>query len=152
MIMKRYKSYFEANRPRTSRKDFNLNNYDGMINKKMSPDVYKLRKEVMNYIYRAKKLVGGDLPRVDVRITNDSVESVLGVARLNDNIIWVPEESIHRKDVNLQELVYHELIHACFGYGHDKSGLMSPHHSHGKFSPEKLDQEFVRHYNIWKNK
>ena len=61
MIMKRYKSYFEANRPRTSRKDFNLNNYDGMINKKMSPDVYKLRKEVMNYIYRAKKLVGGDV-------------------------------------------------------------------------------------------
>jgi len=43
----------------------------------MSSDVYTLRRQVINLIHEAKKLV--ELPRINVRVT-DKHEIILGVA------------------------------------------------------------------------
>ena len=58
------------------------------INFKMTDEVYKLRKKVMNVLYDLKNN-GFNIPRIDVRIGQHKDCQVLGVARLNNNIIWI---------------------------------------------------------------
>ena len=122
----------------------------GHKNRDMNPETYKLRRAVMDYIYRAKKLLGGKLPRINVRITDLSPEKVLkgvmGAAEMGGNTIWIPATSItHGYD--LQHIVYHELLHAAFDIPHiPSSKLMSATSDLKKFtSPDKLDDMFVKH-------
>ena len=93
-------------------------------NKKMDNRVYNLRRQVMKFIYEAKEIV--TLPYVDVRSTDDH-RSILGQARLNDNIIWITEETITSSKYDLRTIVYHELLHAVYGITHhDNCPLMNP--------------------------
>ena len=93
-------------------------------NKKMNNEVYSLRRKVINIIYDIKKEV--DLPRIEVRIT-DSHTHILGVGRMNCNIIWITEECINCNPKTLFHVVAHEIGHAVFGLSHDDNcKLMKP--------------------------
>jgi len=147
--MERYKRYFTE-----GRKDAPEGHR--VQNKKMDNDTYALRKQVMNYIYRASKVVGEKLPRVDVRITEKTTPEVLrslGLARMRDNIIWIPEDTLFKYNEHLHEVVFHELAHAIFGTDHiDGCPLMSPAIS-SKPTPEKVvDKLFKKYYEIWKGR
>lgn len=99
-------------------------------NLKMSDEVYKLRRAVIDFIYEAKKVV--ELPRIDVRITEPnkgSHSNVLGLAYLNANVIYIPSNLIEngRLKPYFREVVAHEIVHAVTGFAHDNScPLMSP--------------------------
>tara|TARA_R100001509_G_scaffold115152_1_gene70256 strand:- start:238 stop:660 length:423 start_codon:yes stop_codon:yes gene_type:complete len=90
-------------------------------NYEMSPEVYKLRRQVINLIYKAKN-AGVNLPRIDVRIgsANKGHDNVLGVGRLSKNQIWITERAISKSQNYLAHVVYHEIGHAVFGLEHDE--------------------------------
>lgn len=87
-------------------------------NYQMNSDVYKLRKQVINLIYEVKQSY--DIPRIDVRIGESKSCSTLGIARLNDNIIWISEYTINKGIDFLRNVVYHELLHTIYGIGHNE--------------------------------
>jgi len=98
-----------------------------LANKTMNSDVYKLRTQVIELIYEIKKIQ--DLPRIDVRITDDA-ELTLGVAQLSSNIIWISERAIKDNRFDLRTVVYHEVLHAVYGILHDEScPLMKSKHT-----------------------
>jgi len=93
-------------------------------NKGMDNITYQERSKVMGYVYEAKNLLGSKFERVDIRITERPKHGILGSALLNDHIIWIPETVI--SSLFLREIVFHELVHALFGFMHDeKCPLMS---------------------------
>ena len=97
-------------------------------NKQMNPNTYKMRRDVMAYIYEAKKL-DPSMPRVDVRITEDHREA-LATARMSDKIIWVSERAVKSGKFDLRTIVFHELLHAVYGVKHDSlCPLMKPIHT-----------------------
>lgn len=87
-------------------------------NYQMNSDVYKLRKQVIDLIYEVKQSY--DIPRIDVRIGESKSCSTLGIARLNDNIIWISEYTINKGIDFLRNVVYHELLHTIYGIGHNE--------------------------------
>jgi|TARA_S200002703_G_C3684002_1_gene209979 hypothetical protein len=95
-------------------------------NFKMNDAVYKLRRQVINLIYEAKKEIK-DLPRIEVRIGEARKKNVLGVAMLKDCKIWITDDAINMGDDALRNVVFHEIVHAVTGFGHDdKCPLMKP--------------------------
>jgi hypothetical protein len=120
-------------------------------NKKMNDEVYKLRRKAMEYIYRAKNIVrdqlGARMPRVTIRVTEltNKDSRMLASARMGENIIWVTEDAILEPEI-LQEVVYHELVHAVFNVGHKGScPLMSPNVNSTPLSPGKADELFLKY-------
>ena len=89
------------------------------VNFKMSDEVYKNRRKVLNFVYELKN-EGLKLPRIDVRIGEDKKCNILGRARLKDNIIWITQTAIDNGDNELRTTVYHELLHAIYGCNHVK--------------------------------
>lgn len=90
-------------------------------NKRMNNQVYQLKRNVINIIYDLKRYV--NLPRITVRVT-DNQDNLLGRARMNDNIIWIPENTFNSK--YLYQVVLHEILHAVYGIEHnEKCELMS---------------------------
>ena len=90
-------------------------------NKRMNNQVYQLKRDVINIIYDLKRYV--NLPRITVRIT-DNQDNLLGRARMNDNVIWIPENTFNSK--YLYQVVLHEILHAVYGIEHnEKCELMS---------------------------
>ena len=86
-------------------------------NKKMNSEVFELRKQVMKMIYEVKQVVG-NLPRITVRITENK-DNIMGLARMGQNIIWIPERMfIGESKRYLREVVYHEICHAVWGIEH----------------------------------
>ena len=93
-------------------------------NRKMDDSVYNLRREVMAIIYEMKKHV--ELPRIDIRIT-DTKRNVLGTARMGDNMIWIPADTVINNAHRMWEVVLHEILHAVKAIPHDVNcKLMSP--------------------------
>ena len=88
-------------------------------NFKMNDAVYKLRRQVINLIYEAKKEIK-DLPRIEVRIGEARKKNVLGVAMLKDCKIWITDDAINMGDEALRNVVFHEIVHAVTGFGHDE--------------------------------
>lgn len=103
-----------------------------LTNKAMNPKTYQLRTEVMNYIYEAKELLNKhniSLPRITIRITDDH-ESILGMGRMGQNIIWISQRAVEESRFDLRSIVFHEILHAVFNINHDDScPLMKPLHS-----------------------
>jgi len=79
-------------------------------NKAMNDNTYHLRRQVMSFIYEAKKLI--DLPRIEVRVTNNH-ENILGVAYMGKNVIFISERAVLSRAV-----VFHEILHAVFSIDH----------------------------------
>jgi len=84
-------------------------------NKRMNNQVYQLKRNVINIIYDLKRYV--NLPRITVRVT-DNQDNLLGRARMNDNIIWIPENTFNSK--YLYQVVLHEILHAVYGIEHNE--------------------------------
>lgn len=100
-------------------------------NLKMNNDVYALRRQVIDIIYQAKNVLrsnGIELPRLDVRIMEAYPDKkALGAARLRGNIIWICTKSLSTYKAHLRDTVYHEIVHAATGFGHDDNcPLMAP--------------------------
>ena len=121
------------------------------INFKMTDEVYKLRKKVINVLYDLKNN-GFDIPRIDVRIGQHKNCQVLGVARLNSNIIWITENAIDKKENEFYHTVLHELLHTIYGCEHDnKCHIMTPYQPKVVFNKNKLLTIFKKYYNKYNN-
>jgi hypothetical protein len=95
-------------------------------NFKMNDEVYKLRRQVINLIYEVKKEFLS-FPRIEVRIGEARNHNVLGVAKLNKKQIWITKRAVDMSQDALRNIVYHEIVHAVTGFGHDdKCPLMKP--------------------------
>lgn len=91
-----------------------------LTNKIMNPATYKLRREVIDLIYEAKRLCP-TLPRIEVRITENDSE-LLGVGRMGGKVIWITEDFVASRAT-----VFHEILHAVFNQKHVAScPLMAP--------------------------
>ena len=120
-------------------------------NLKMSNEVYVLRREVMNHLYEAKNTLranGIEMPRVDVRVTdNEGDNNAIGMARLNGNIIWISLSSLKTWKIHLRTVVYHELVHAVTGFGHDDNcKLMCPCVNIKPLSKEEADTLLLKYF------
>ena len=115
----------------------------GVKNKKMSPEIYKLRRKVMNIIYDLKK-IDPDMERVEVRIADDNKKGNLASARMDEHkVIWVTEEALNLPENDLRYIIAHELLHTMYGYRHKNSGLMSPKINQG-WSRQKIESRFAK--------
>ena len=95
-------------------------------NFEMNDDVYSLRRKVINMIYEVKNHIK-DLPRVEVRIGESRCNKTLAIANRNNCQVWITKEAIDMGEDALRNIVYHELVHAVFGFRHDdKCPLMQP--------------------------
>jgi len=93
-------------------------------NKRMNEGVYAERRVIIDLIYKAKNLLrskGIQLPRIDVRIVDAdrSKTTSIGRARMRDNIIWIPADSLKKYSKQQYQIVLHELCHAVWGIEHD---------------------------------
>ena len=88
-------------------------------NFKMDNVTYPLRRKVINLIYEVKNS-GVALPRIEVRIGEARKKNVLGVAMLKDCKIWITDDAINMGEDALRNVVFHEIVHAVTGFGHDE--------------------------------
>ena len=96
-------------------------------NFKMNDAVYKLRRQVIELIYEAKR-GGVRLRRIEVRIGEQRSKyiNVLGCAKMNGNKMWITKDAIDLGTDTLRNVVFHEIAHAVFNTKHDeKCPLMS---------------------------
>ena len=91
-------------------------------NFEMNADVYKLRRQVIELIYEAKR-GGVNLPRISVRIGEQKSKhkNVLGCAKMNGNQMWITKDAIDLGIDALRNVVFHEIAHAVFNVQHDES-------------------------------
>jgi len=89
-------------------------------NFKMNDQTYSLKRKVINLVYEVKNS-GVNLPRIEVKIGEQRKPNVLGVALLKDNKIWITEDAIKMGEDALRNVVFHEIVHAVTGFGHDEN-------------------------------
>ena len=90
-------------------------------NFKMNDEVYKLRRQVIELIYEAKR--GGlNLPRISVRVGEQTAKhkNILGCAMMNKNQMWITKDAIDLGIDTLRNVVFHEIAHAVFNVVHDE--------------------------------
>lgn len=135
----------------TKRKSANDTKKHGK-NLKMNDNTYAMRREVMTFVYEAKNFLksnGINLPRIDIRITEDGVGRHLGLARLGDNIVWIPVQTLNKAKYKpfLRDIVFHEIVHASTGFGHDDlCPLMSPCIGRKPMTTTKLQKVFLTYF------
>jgi hypothetical protein len=88
-------------------------------NFKMNDNTYSLKRKVINLIYEVKNS-GVNLPRIEVRIGEPRKQNLLGCALLKDNKIWITDDAIKMGEDALRNVVFHEIVHAVTGFGHDE--------------------------------
>jgi len=91
-------------------------------NFKMNDAVYKLRRQVIDLIYEAKR-GGVNLPRIAVRVGEQTArhKNVLGCAKMSGNQMWITKDAIDLGLDTLRNIVFHEIAHAVYGTQHDES-------------------------------
>jgi len=85
----------------------------------MNDNTYKMRRQVIDMLYEIKKEVK-NFPRIEVRIGEARNHNVLGVAQLKDKKIWITKRAVDMSEDALRNIVYHEVVHAVTGFGHDE--------------------------------
>ena len=85
----------------------------------MNNETYKLRHKVVTLLYEIKREVE-NFPRIEVRIGEARNHNVLGVAQLKDKKIWITKRAVDMSEDALRNIVYHEVVHAVTGFGHDE--------------------------------
>ena len=92
----------------------------------MNDNTYKMKRQVINMLYEIKKEIK-NFPRIEVRIGEARNHNVLGVAQLKDKKIWITKRAVDMSEDALRNIVYHEVVHAVTGFGHDDlCPLMKP--------------------------
>ena len=89
----------------------------------MNDEVYKLRRQVIDLIYEAKR-GGVNLPRIEVRVGEQSSskhKNALGCAKMSGNQMWITKDAIDLGLDTLRNIVFHEIAHAVYGTEHDES-------------------------------
>lgn len=105
---------------RRSRSRSNMKAPRGLQNKRMDRAVYSERRVIMGHIYEARRVLraaGIELPRVDVRICEDSSQ-VNGCAELGGRKVWIAASALDRAEGLVRRTVWHELCHAVLGTEH----------------------------------
>ena len=87
----------------------------------MNDAVYKLRRQVIDLIYEAKR-GGVNLPRIAVRVGEQTAKhkNVLGCAKISGNQMWITKDAIDLGLDTLRNIVFHEIAHAVYGTQHDE--------------------------------
>ena len=87
----------------------------------MNDSVYKLRRQVIDLIYEAKR-GGVNLPRIAVRVGEQTAKhkNVLGCAKISGNQMWITKDAIDLGLDTLRNIVFHEIAHAVYGTEHDE--------------------------------
>jgi hypothetical protein len=88
-------------------------------NFKMNNVTYPLRRKVINLIYAVNNS-GVNLPIIEFRIGEPRKQNLLGCALLKDNKIWITDDAIKMGEDALRNVVFHEIVHAVTGFGHDE--------------------------------
>jgi len=115
------------------RRDITTTTNRKIQSKRMSDEVYKMRREIIDIIYRVKKLVP-NMPRISVRVA-DNDDEVLGCASMRGYEMWITERSTSDLAV-----VLHEILHAWKGIEHDDNcKLMHPNKQLGVSDKELMD-------------
>ena len=88
----------------------------------MNDSVYKLRRQVIDLIYEAKR-GGVNLPRIAVRVGEQTAKhkNVLGCAKISGNQMWITKDAIDLGLDTLRNIVFHVIAHAVYGTEHDES-------------------------------
>lgn len=109
---------------------------------KMNGDTYAMRRNVMDVIYRAKKMV--DMPRIEVRIV-DTRPCNMGYAYLGKNIIHIGLKYASERGNKLDSLVLHEIVHAVKAVRHNEEcPLMMANHK--DFSDNVIWDAFKKYF------
>ena len=115
----------------------------------MSPEVYKLRRQVIDLVHEAKALLNGNMPRVEVRIVDlaPGQTCTLGYAGMGENVLWIPESTLGQSDDLIRHTVFHELLHAIWAVPHiEDSPLMRARlEKTGPISKSVASKWFVKH-------
>lgn len=131
----------------------------GLINLKMNDETYKKRQRVIKFIYEAKALLGGEMDRVEVRITekepidlkNKKLVNYAGAASLSFKHISILDRVVKEEnDLTLRGIVFHELVHTLFGVGHRSScplmkGGYNENLWNGSLSVEEQNKLFLKY-------
>ena len=106
-------------------------------------NIFEQRKRVMKHIYEARQLLGGDLPRIDVKILELKPDQ-LGFGY--KNTIEISHECRHWREDVLRLVVWHELAHAWFSSPHDEDCLLmrSRTDTSAYYKREKLEAALLR--------
>ena len=145
-----YESQIEMNLSETMNNKNKYKNKTGYDFKlmKMNNKTYDLRRQVMGMVYEAKKIVP-DLPRVEIRIVEKHEEKRIGgYAWLGQNVVHIKKDVIKdfaQDPTFLQWLVFHELVHAVFGFGHDKKCRLMSAVYQGPNSKPELNKLFKKY-------
>ena len=108
--------------------------------KRMSDEVYKMRREIIDIIYRVKKLVP-NMPRISVRVA-DNDDEVLGCATMRGREMWITERSTSDLAV-----VLHEILHAWKGIEHDDNCKLMHPNKQLRVSDKELMDIFLTYTN-----
>jgi len=114
-------------------------------NFKMNDNTYKMRRQVINMIYEVKK-VFRTLPRIEVRIGEARDHNVLGVAQLKDKKIWITKRAVDMSQDALRNIVYHEIVHAVTGFGHDEKCPLMKSTMDGYLLNKKQCMKYLKKY------
>ena len=114
-------------------------------NFKMNDEVYKLRRQVINLIYEVKKEFLS-FPRIEVRIGEARNHNVLGVAKLSKKQIWITKRAVDMSQDALRNIVYHEIVHAITGFGHDEKCPLMKSTMDGYLLNKKQCMKYLKKY------
>ena len=114
-------------------------------NHKMNDLVYKKRRQVMNLIYEVKKEFLS-FPRIEVRIGEARDHNVLGVAKLSKKQIWITKRAVDMSQDALRNIVYHEIVHAVTGFGHDEKCPLMKSTMDGYLLNKKQCMKYLKKY------
>lgn len=94
----------------------------------LSDDVFAQRRKIMELIYEAREIIGGDLPYIKIQIVEYINETdTLGTCYLNKDHVVISKECAKWSKPILRWVVWHELGHAYFNARHDEEcPLMKP--------------------------
>ena len=114
-------------------------------NKRMDSATYQQRRAVMAIVYEARELLGGKFSRVEVRIAERLHDGILGVARLDIQAIFIPENAFDMSELQFRHIVMHELCHTLAGVGHDEdcplmASVLKPS------TKEEQNQAFLKYF------
>ncbi len=111
----------------------------------MDSATYAQRRRVMGVVYEARELLGAKFSRVEVRIAERLHNGILGVARMDIQAIFVPENAFDMTELEFRHIVMHELCHTLAGAGHDEScplmaSILKPS------TKEQQNQAFLKYF------
>jgi len=119
-------------------------------------DIHKLRKQVMNHLYRARELTqihsGKKMPWIKVRIKplpenkkGKTLARVDSIGISDNNEMDISERMTEWTNLELKSTVFHELGHKYLDAPHvkDSKNLMYPYRNRRIITNKKIEEDFI---------